>query len=60
MRNQLKEKQAEQDALEEKLKVHADRNTHPIMRERFAVWEEKEPEIYAAYIAVNERGSGPQ
>lgn len=57
MRNELKVKQAEQDALEEKLKVHADRNTHPIMRERFAVWEEKEPEIYAAYIAVNKEGA---
>lgn len=57
MRNEMKEKQAEQDALEEKLKVHADRNTHPIMRERFAVWEEKEPEIYAAYIAVNKEAA---
>ena len=57
MRIEMKEKQAEQDRLEEKLKVHADRNTHPIMRERFAVWEEKEPEIYAAYIAVNKEAA---
>lgn len=57
MRIEMKEKQARQDELEEKLKVHADRNTHPIMRERFAVWEEKEPEIYAEYLAVNKEAA---
>lgn len=56
-RNKMKEKQAEQDELEKKLLVHADRNTHPVMRERFAVWEEKDPETYATYIAVNKEAA---
>lgn len=57
MRIEMKEKQAKQDELEEKLKLHADRNTHPVMRERFAVWEEKDPETYAEYIAINKEAA---
>jgi hypothetical protein len=54
MRKELEDKQAEQALIQEKLHVHADRNTHPIMRERHAVWAEKDPETYAAYKAIDD------
>ena len=54
MKIKLTEIQAEQDEIVKKLNVHADRETHPILRERHAVWAEKEPELYAAYNKIND------
>lgn len=55
MRNELKEIQVESDELEKKLFAHADRKTHPIMKERWAVWAEKDPETFAAYKAIDDK-----
>lgn len=55
MRNELKAIQLESDELEKKLFAHADRQTHPIMKERHAVWAEKDPEMYAAYKAIDDK-----
>lgn len=56
IRNKLELANIEEARLREELSVHADRETHPIMRERFAVWEEKDPETYAALQAKIEEG----
>lgn len=56
LRNNLELANIEESRLREELSVHADRETHPIMRERFAVWEEKDPEKYAALQAKIEEG----
>lgn len=55
MRTELREIQVESDELEKKLFAHADRQTHPILKERHAVWAEKDPEMYAAYKAIDDQ-----
>jgi hypothetical protein len=56
LRNKLEISNIEEARIREKLSVHADRETHPIIKERHAVWEEKDPENYAALQAKIEEG----
>ena len=54
-KNEARNKRAlleiEEDRLKQALLVHADATTHPVMKERWAVWEEKDPETFAAWKA---------
>lgn len=48
--------EAEEEQLRGELSVHADSMTHPIMKERHAVWAEKDPEKFAAWKAKDMEG----
>lgn len=56
IRNTIELLDIEEARIREELSVHADRETHPIIKERHAVWEEKDPETYAAWQAKVEEG----